>query len=125
MGSGAAEATGLGFFVLLSTLVCWQPAELILGFFVYFINFHILLPLPSPVALLSLEVDDANSRTTKASNLLRRVTSDPDLSVVQAAADVGSAVLGGRYFSFFGIMMNVGLKTAVKTKVFLVTKIKC
>ena len=40
---GAAEATGLGFILLLSTLVCCQPTELILGFFC-FINFPMLHP---------------------------------------------------------------------------------
>ena len=37
MGWGAAKATGLGFVLLLSTLVCCQPTELIL---VGFINFQ-------------------------------------------------------------------------------------
>ena len=42
MGCGAAEVTGLVFFVLLlSTYVCCQPTELILGFFLFhkFANF--------------------------------------------------------------------------------------
>ena len=47
MGCGAVEATGLGCVLLLSTLVCFKPTELIwASFFFRFINFPMLPPLP-------------------------------------------------------------------------------
>ena len=45
-----AEATGLGLFVLLlSSLVCCQPTDLIRALFFCFINYPILLPPPLPL----------------------------------------------------------------------------
>ena len=56
MGCGAAEATNLGFFFfffLFSILVCCQPTELILGFFLFdkFPSFYSASPPMRPVLL--------------------------------------------------------------------------
>ena len=74
MRCGAAEATGLGFvFLLLSTLVCCQPTELIWAFMFHQLSFFFLPPPlpPGPDNTLSLKKNTIE-RTTEITPLAYR-----------------------------------------------------